>query len=103
MPVESDDDRAVFVNPDEFGVTATYALAAGGSSSVDGVFDDGVEQPEFGDPGILSGQPTLRLPSADLPGAAAAGDGLTVSGTSYKVREIRLDGRGMATLILEEV
>lgn len=103
MAVESAADRAVFVNPDEFGVTATYELAAGGTSEVDGIFDDGVEQPEFAEPGILSGQPTLRMRSADLPGAADAGDTLTVAGADYTVREIRPDGRGMSTLILEEV
>jgi hypothetical protein len=103
MPVESAADRAVFMNPDEFGVTATYVRAGGAISEVDGIFDNGVDQPEFSEPGVLSGQPTFRMRQADLPaGYAANVDALTVDGTDYTVREIRPDGRGLVTLILEE-
>lgn len=102
MPVESAADRAVFVNPDEFGVTATYGLAGGGSSTIDGIFDDGYRQ-AFDGPGIASDQPRFIVRQADLPAGYGKGDSVTIDGTEFEVAVIERDGTGMVVLALTEV
>ena len=40
MAVESADDRAVFVDVDDFGSAATYTPSGGSASTVNGIFDN---------------------------------------------------------------
>ncbi len=106
MPVESAADRAVFVNPDEFGATGSYLLAAGGASDVDGQFDNG-DVDTFGGAGagvgMVSKSPSFLCQTASLPAGAKGGgrDRITVADTIYAVQVIRDDGQGMSTLQLE--
>jgi hypothetical protein len=106
MPVESAYERAVFVNPVEFGVTVTY-----GASSVAGVLSSEYFSAEAGAlVPVEGGRYRLELQSADLPGNAAHGDTVTVAtyledpsrAGSYKVREIQPDGTGMTVLVVEK-
>lgn len=98
MAVESADDRAVFVNPNDFGVTATY-----GAASVNGIFDSGYFAASLGLQVELEGSRLRFLcRSADLPGTPAHGDTLTIAATTYKVREIHPDGTGMTELVIEK-
>lgn len=101
MGVESAADRAVFLSDDEFGVTATYAPAAGGAFDIAGNFDHAA-RPALNDPGFIGAPPQFVCRTADIPAGAATGDALTIDGTTYAVRALIPDGTGMSNLILEE-
>lgn len=101
MAVESAADRAVFFDPDEFGVEGAYTLAAGGAAvAIDGIFDNAAEA-LFDDPGVVARPTTFKCRSADLPGGAGKGDQLVVNGITHTVQEILPDGTGVSELVLE--
>ena len=104
MPVESAADRLVFLNTDEYGDSATYALADDlGSKSVQGIFDvefREVVENEFG-VGVATHPPSFRMRTADLPGGYGDGDELIVNAVTYIVRTHQRDGTGMVMLRLE--
>ncbi|MEK9751742.1 MAG: hypothetical protein VW338_00825 [Rhodospirillaceae bacterium] len=102
MAVESAADRAAFVNPDEFGVTATLTAAASGEqATVNGVLFDG-EDTVFAGPGVMSGPIRFRCRTADLPAGAAHGDSLVIGSDHYAVAVRADDGTGMTDLQLEQ-
>lgn len=86
------EDLSVFVNTD----TPGWAACVVNSLSVTGLFDNFPTDPL----GIATSQPVL-LVNEDDTGTVAAGDSITVSGTSYTVREVQPDGLGLTRLILE--
>ena len=101
MPVESAADRAAFVNPDEFGLAATYALAAGGNTSLSGIFDEILAEGAGGNPGLATKVPDFLVRTADLPVGAKAGDRLTVGSRTFRVVNLLdPDGSGMTSIKL---
>lgn len=103
MPVESDADRAVFLNSDEFGDSAVYTKAAGGSAPIAGIFDAPHIAIEFGESTISDRRPTFFCRTADIPSGAVGGDGgdtLLVDGIAYKVADIEHDAQGMTRIVL---
>lgn len=102
MPVESAADRAVFVNLDEFGVAATYTLAAGEASTVNGVFSEGASDGVDRNASLASRVPAFFCRSADLPMTAAPGDRLTIGARAFRVLSILdPDATGMTALNLD--
>src|SRR5882724_3538034 len=105
MPIESASDRAVFVNPDEFGATAVYTPAGGvASPPIAGQFDDPSRMASL-DNAVVSvdARPSFYCAAEDLPGTAVgdAGDRLAIDGgATFEVTSIEPDGRGMALLTL---
>jgi len=85
MAVESAADRAAFVNPDEFGLAATYTLAAGGASTVNGVFSEEIAEGTASNKSLATAVPAFLCRTADLPSGAKAGDRLTVAGRQLRV------------------
>lgn len=105
MSVESASDRLTFLSSDEFGTTADYTLAAGGTTSdIAGILNNPFRDVDMGGgPSTADTSPTFVCRSADLPGGAAggaAGDTVVIDGTTYRVIELQPDGAGMTTLIL---
>ncbi|WP_315804039.1 hypothetical protein [Bradyrhizobium sp. SZCCHNS3002] len=104
MPIESDADRAAFVNPDEFGAVAIYTPAGGAASApFHGQFDDPSDMTDINDVMTIDVRPTFFCRAVDLPGAAStgAGDGLQVAGEgTFHVVSIEPDGTGMVLLRL---
>jgi len=98
MAVESAADRAVFVNPSDFGVAATYDGAA-----LNGIFDSDYFAAELGARVAVEGA-RLRFVcrSADLADGGVHGKTVVIASTSYKVREVHPDGTGMTELVLEK-
>lgn len=108
MPVESEADRAVFVNPDEFGVTVRYQAEGQAARDIAGVFDDPSREAFAGDIGVSTpASPRVTIRAADLPEGAApgenTGDRVTIAGVAYEPRAAEPDGTGMLVLVLEEV
>lgn len=105
MPVESAADRAVFVNPDEFGATASWSVDGAAGVAVAGVFDEPAGD-ALADPGIEAAQPSFACRSADVPAAATFGDNtpdrLTIGGRVFLPLRQGDDGTGMSRIILEE-
>ena len=102
MAVESATDRAIFVNVDDFGVAATYTPSGGGSSTVNGIFDnDFIEVDAGGGVGVALQQPRFHCRTSDV-SSASEGDALVVSGVNYTIRIVQDDGTGMTMLILEK-
>jgi hypothetical protein len=104
MPVESTADRAVFVNPDEFGAVAIYT-AAGGAASLPfaGQFDDPSIAADMNDAPSIDARPTFLCRAIDLPLGASgdAGDSLQVAAEgTFEVVSIEPDGTGMVLLRL---
>lgn len=103
MPVESAADRLTFLDTDEFGTTATYTLAAGGASAVQGIFDAEFKEvvaDEFG-VGVGVHPPGFTMREADLPVGYGDSDTLTVDAVVYTIRVHEKDGTGMVALRLE--
>ena len=85
MAIEGATERAVFFDTDDFGVASSYTPAGGAASTVNGIFDN-----------------DFICATADLPGAAAGGDAITISSVAYTVRVIQAEGTGVTTLVLEK-
>lgn len=102
MAVETDIERAVFFDADDFGVSATYTPDGGVATTITGIFDDAYEAIEVGGfVPVASTAPAFHCKTSDV-SAAAEGDALTVSGTDYIVRVVMNDGTGVTMLQLEK-
>lgn len=111
MPVETAADRAAFLDAEEFGVEATYAVSGGATGTVAGIFDDPTTFADIGDrASSQDSRPTFYCREADLPAGAAGGNDDTMSLThpvslgalTFKVLTIEPDGQGMALLAMAE-
>lgn len=97
MPVESADDRAIFISIDEFGVLATYK-----AGTISGIFDnDFVEVDAGGGIPFAMQQPRFLCRTADV-STAVEDDTLVISAVTYKIKVRQDDGTGMTNLILEK-
>lgn len=77
---------------------AIEATTVGGTFMV--LFDDGYSEGAVGFAGMASTQPAAMARSVDVAGMAV-GDEIVILGTAYSIAEMRPDGTGMVTLILE--
>jgi hypothetical protein len=102
MPVETADDRAIFVSVDDFGTAATFTPSGGAASTVNGIFDnDIVEVDAGGNIPMAIRQPRFQCRTQDIANAVD-GDALVVNATAYTIRVVDHDGTGMTTLVLEK-
>ena len=102
MSVETDIERAVFFDTDDFAVSATYTPAGGSASTISGIFDDAFEAVETGGfiP-VASSSPIFQCKTSAV-SSAAEGDALIVNSTSYLIRVVMDDGTGVTMLQLEK-
>ena len=91
--LESDADRAEFLNTDDFAVVATYQGA-----SINGIF--GNEFVEIN--GIESSRPIFLATAADVPDDPH-GNTIVIDSINYLIVGHQPDGTGLITLILETV
>jgi hypothetical protein len=97
MPVESANDRAIFISADDFGVTATYK-----AGTISGIFDnDFIEVDAGGGVPFAMQQPRFMCRTADV-STAVEDDTLVIATLTYKIKVRQDDGTGMTTLILEK-
>lgn len=112
MPIETDDDRAIFLDPEDFGAVVEWP--EGSLIFVNGVFDDTAISLSAGDLEFAQtgGSMQVLMRSIDMPISASHGDeiavgtgleaGALVGARSYRVLEIQNDGTGMTVVRLEE-
>ena len=96
MPVESDSDRAAFLDSDEFGASATW-----NSTTFDVMFLSKYELAAIFDVEIEANEVSAICRDSDISGIQRE-QTFTVNSTAYKVKDIQPDGTGMTTLILSE-
>jgi hypothetical protein len=91
MPVETDADRAVFVDD-------------GGTASFTALFDADYQliAPPFLDGGAEGAGPQITARSSDIPAQAVHGDAVTIDGRAYRAVEFKPDGTGMTVVRLQE-
>ena len=104
MPVETETDRAAFLDTDEFAEAGLYTLAAGGDPvNVNGIYEaphsgislgDGIE--------VSASDPSFKSSSADLPSGAGQGDTLVVEAGTFKVKDLEPDGSGFTVITLTQ-
>lgn len=104
MSVESADDLAGMFDVDDFGTSATFLPAGGGSSTVTGIFN--LEYVEAGEndagAAVATQMPTFMCPTTSVPNVAQD-DGLTIGSTAYTIVDIEPSNDGAVTkLILGE-
>ena len=92
------EDLDVFLNVDEFAVTATVRLQAGGTRAVRGIFDDPYLNAELGEYEFDTNRPRLTCKERDVLGVLR-GDVVEIDGKVYDVlSSANSDGTGMAVL-----
>ena len=101
MAVETDTQRAIYFDTDDFGTSATFTdVSAGTSSTVKGMFDkDSQEIVGMSDVGIMEDVPTFHCVTTDV-SSANFDDTLVIDSTTYKIKKIEPDGTGMTKLTL---
>lgn len=93
MSIETDVDRAVFFDTDDFGVEATI-----NGLPVDGIFDDAYEDVL----NVGSSDPAFTCRTSDVSSVVEA-DPVIIGGVTYKVAgQPQPDGTGVTVLPLEE-
>ena len=100
MNVETDDMRLQFLK--DFGVTdATFTdTSAGTTAKITALLrNEYLEVEVEGEVGVESSAPSALARTSDVSNIAQ-GDTLLISGTTYTVVEVRLDGGGMTGLKL---
>jgi hypothetical protein len=92
------EDLSVFTNPAEFGQVATATTKFGEVLTLPVIFDNGYE-------GALGGFAEASGPSALVQSALvqdlAHASLIDINGRTWRIVEIRPDGTGMTTLVLE--
>lgn len=103
MGIETDADRAVFLDADIFGESVVYTPSGGSAVTIEGIFDNEAElQDTGGDVEFIVNRPRVMVRESDTPNANA-GDEVTISGNDYVVTHVLGDGLGMRELFLELV
>ena len=95
-------DRAVRKH---LGGSITYAPGVGSPVTVDGVFDAAYVIAESGETGVSTFGPAVFLTLDDLPSNPDTdlSATVTVSGTTYSIRETKPDGQGGVLILLHVV
>lgn len=111
MPVETDADRAAFLDVDEFGAVASWSVGGNPPVDIPCIFDDDYLLLQAGDfdAGQEGSQPRILVRSSDVPAGAGHGDAITVTSevipggaASFVLVEMQPDGTGMSTMRLQE-
>jgi hypothetical protein len=101
MPVETADDRAIFVSVDDFGVSAIFTRGST-TKTISGIFDNEfIEVDAGGGVPFAMQQPKFMVRSSDVVGVVED-DTLVISSVTYKIKVVQPDGTGMTNLILEK-
>lgn len=104
MALEDADDRAAFLDTDEFAEAGSYTLAAGGDpATVNGIYDGPHAAQNLGGGVELSASdPSFLCRSADLPSGSAKNDTLVVEAGTFLVKVLEPDGSGFTVIKLKQ-
>lgn len=101
MAVETADDLAIFMNVNEFGVSATYTPQGGTASTISVIFDNDVQETDAGGQiTFVTAVPRVIARTIDVPNAAE-GDAITINTVDYIVLVALDSSLGTTELRLE--
>jgi hypothetical protein len=110
MAIETDEDRLAFVDPDEFGATATFTLNGGAVlTDVPGIYDDpnvtkGLRQNNqfsYSQGQDVSGdKPEFHCLTSAIPGVKNGRATVVIGGENFSVFNVQHDGTGMTCVRL---
>ena len=100
MAIETDTERAIFFDTDDFAKSATFAdVSAGTSSTVKGIFDKESVEQSVGEAGLIEEVPFFTCKSSDV-SDATFNDTFVIDTVTYYIKEILPDGTGMTRFTL---
>ena len=100
MAIETDTERAVFFDTDDFGKSATFTdVSAGTSSTIKGILDKESIEQTVGEAGLIEEVPIFICLSSDV-SAATFNDTLVINSTTYYIKELLPDGTGVTRITL---
>ncbi len=100
MAIETDTERAIFFDTDDFAKSATFTdVSASTSSTVKGIFDKESVEQSVGEAGLIEEVPVFTCRSSDV-SDATFNDTLVIDSVTYYIKEIFPDGTGMTRFTL---
>jgi len=100
MAIETDTERAIFFDTDDFAKSATFAdVSAGTSSTVKGIFDKESVEQSVGEAGLIEEVPFFTCKSSDV-SDATFNDTFVIDTVTYYIKEILPDGTGVTKFTL---
>jgi hypothetical protein len=97
MAVETDTERAIFFDSDDFASSATFT--AGTSSTIKGIFDKESVEQAVGEAGLIEEVPMFTCKTSDVSNATF-NDTLVIDSTTYYIKELLPDGTGVTRITL---
>jgi hypothetical protein len=100
MAIETDTERAIFFDTDDFAKSATFTdVSASSSSTVKGIFDKESIEQSVGEAGLIEEVPVFTCKSSDV-SDATFNDTFVIDSVTYYIKEILPDGTGMTRFTL---
>ena len=100
MVVETDTERSIFFDSDDFASSATFNdVSAGTSSTIKGIFDKESIEQAVGEAGIIEEVPMFTCKTSDV-SSATFNDTLVIDSTTYYIKELLPDGTGVTRITL---
>ena len=100
MAIETDTERAIFFDTDDFAKSATFTdVSASTSSTVKGIFDKESIEQSVGEAGLIEEVPVFTCRSSDV-SDATFNDTFVIDSVTYYIKEILPDGTGMTRFTL---
>jgi len=100
MAIETDTERAIFFDTDDFAKSATFTdVSASSSSTVKGIFDKESIEQSVGEAGIIEEVPVFTCKSSDV-SDATFNDTLVIDSVTYYIKELFPDGTGVTRITL---
>jgi|TARA_Y100000294_G_scaffold139889_1_gene133521 hypothetical protein len=100
MAIETDTERAIFFDTDDFAKSATFTdVSASSSSTVKGIFDKESIEQSVGEAGLIEEVPVFTCKSSDV-SDATFDDTFVIDTVTYYIKEILPDGTGMTRFTL---
>ena len=100
MAVETDTERSIFFDSDDFASSATFNdVSAGTSSTIKGIFDKESIEQAVGEAGIIEEVPMFTCITSDV-SSATFNDTLVIDSTTYYIKELLPDGTGVTRITL---
>ena len=97
MAVETDTERSIFVNTDDFGSVITYD-----GGTINGVFDnETIEVQGISAVPLLQEQPMVEVKTSDIP-SITQDQVMVIDSVTYHVKAWFHDGKGMTRVELEK-
>ena len=100
MPAPSWENLDIFIQTDDFAITATVTLADGEVREVAGIFDDAFMNAQLGEYDLDTTQPRLTIKEVDAAGIDR-GDTVVIGTDTFDVLTgPQGDGTGMAVIVM---